>query len=71
MTEEQAKARFLALNAVRFLAVAMVFAGTANVAGKLLPGAAPFLGYVLLIVGALDFFLAPKLLKKYWQKQDK
>jgi hypothetical protein len=70
MTEEQAKRRFMMLNLVRLVALGFVMAGAANVSGKLLPDLAPMLGYVLLVVGALDFFLAPKILKDYWAKTD-
>jgi hypothetical protein len=70
MTEDQAKRRFMILNLVRFVAMVMVFAGVANIAGRLLPEFAPTLGYFLLVFGAADFFLAPTLLKRMWQKQD-
>lgn len=69
MTEEQAKQRFLVLNLVRLIALIIVMAGAANIAGKLLPEFTPALGMALLVIGAVDFFIAPVLLKKYWQKQ--
>lgn len=68
--EELARKRFMTLNLVRFGAIAFVFAGAANVGGKLLPDLSPTLGYVLLVVGALDFFLAPVLLKRGWRNPD-
>ncbi|MBK7284286.1 MAG: hypothetical protein IPI83_07845 [Sphingomonadales bacterium] len=34
------------------------------------PISPPALGYVLLIVGVLDFFLAPVLLKRNWRNPD-
>ncbi len=71
MTEEQAKTRFMLLNLVRLIAIAMVFAGIANIGGKLWPAFTPVLGYALLAIGAADFFLAPVLLKKLWNKQDR
>jgi hypothetical protein len=67
MTEEQAKKRFMILNLVRFSALAFIFAGAANIGGKLLPELMPMLGYVLLVIGAVDFFLAPVLLKRMWR----
>ena len=70
MTEEQAKKRFLALNAVRFVALLLVMAGVANIGGKMLPEMAPFLGYALLVFGAADFFIAPVLLKRVWQSRE-
>jgi hypothetical protein len=68
MTEEQAKQRFMLLNLVRFSAIALVFAGIANIGGKLLPSLMPGLGLVLVVAGVVDFFVAPMLLKKMWQK---
>ena len=70
MNEDQAKQRFMIINLVRFSALAFIFAGAANVAGKLLPEFTPMLGYVLLIIGAADFFLAPVLLKRMWRSPD-
>jgi len=69
MTEDQAKRRFMLLNLVRFFGLAMVMAGVANLGGKLLPEFTPVLGTILLIAGAVDFFLAPVLLKKAWRDQ--
>lgn len=67
MNEELAKKRFMILNLVRFSALAFIFAGAANIGGKLLPELMPVLGYVLLVIGATDFFLAPVLLKRMWR----
>jgi hypothetical protein len=67
MTEELAKKRFMILNLVRFSALAFIFGGAANIGGKLLPELTPTLGYVLLVIGAIDFFLAPVLLKRMWR----
>lgn len=69
-TEELARKRFAILNLVRFGAIAFVLAGAANIGGKLLPDLSPALGYVLLVGGALDFFLAPVLLKRGWRNPD-
>lgn len=68
--EKQAKQRFFVLSAMRFVAVILVMIGMANIAGRLLPDVAPYLGYALLVVGVLDFFAAPIILKKNWAKQD-
>jgi hypothetical protein len=70
MTEDQAKARFMVLNLVRLMAIGFVIAGLANVQGKLWAGLSPGLGYVLAAIGVVDFFFAPKFLKKYWQNED-
>ena len=68
--EELARKRYMILNMTRFFAIAMVFAGAVNIGGKLLPEFAPALGYVLLVAGAIDFFLAPVLLKRNWRTPD-
>ncbi len=68
--EKLAKRRFFVLSAMRFAAVILVMIGMANIAGRLLSDVAPYLGYALLVVGALDFFAAPIILKKAWAKQD-
>ena len=68
--EELAKKRFILLSMMRFASVIFVMLGIANVGGRLFPDAAPYLGYGFLLVGALDFFLIPILLKKAWEKQD-
>lgn len=68
--EEMARKRFAILNLIRFVSIGFVLAGAANIGGKLLPDLSPTLGYVLLVVGALDFFLAPALLKRGWRNPD-
>jgi hypothetical protein len=70
MSEDEAKKRFILLNIVRMAGVALVFAGAANIGGKLLPEFTPLLGYVLLVAGAVDFFAAPVLLKNLWRTPD-
>jgi hypothetical protein len=67
MSEELAKKRFMILNLVRFSALAFIFAGAANIGGKLLPDLTPTLGYILLVIGAVDFFLAPVMFKRMWR----
>ena len=68
--DELARKRFMILNLVRFGSIAIIFAALANIAGKLLPELSPVLGYVLLLAGAVDFFLAPVLLKRAWRTPD-
>jgi hypothetical protein len=68
--EKLARQRFMTLNIIRFIGVACTFAGVANIAGKLFPDLTPYLGYVLLLNGAVDVLLAPALLKRVWAKQD-
>lgn len=68
--EALARKRFTILNLVRLTALATIFAAAANIAGKLLPQFTPTLGHVLLVIGAVDFFLAPVLLKRAWRTPD-
>ncbi len=68
--EQLAKKRFFVLSAMRFTSLVFVALGVANVGGKFLPEATPFLGYAFLIIAMLDFFLVPVVLKKAWAKQD-
>ena len=69
MTEDEARAqrRFAVLSLSRFAAIALVFAGIANLAGKLAPGTAPLLGYALFFAGVGGFYGFPVLLKRRWR----
>jgi hypothetical protein len=68
--EQLAKRRFMMLNLARFADLAVVMAGIANMGGKFLPTLSPYLGSVLLIIGAAGFFLIPVMLKKAWARHD-
>ena len=68
--EKLAKQRFTVLSLSRFGAVLFVGLGIANVGGRFVPEVAPVLGYAFLLVGAINFFLMPIILKKIWVKQD-
>jgi hypothetical protein len=70
MNEDLAKRRFLTMQLLRLFALGLVMLGIANIGGKLLPDLSPYLGYGLLIFGAVDFFLVPILLKRAWQNKD-
>ncbi|MBT8428110.1 MAG: hypothetical protein KJO02_08795 [Erythrobacter sp.] len=63
---DPAARKFWILQATRFGAVLMVFIG-ALIIGKILdlPEA---VGYVLLVIGAVEFFLVPRFLMRSWQK---
>lgn len=62
-----AQRRFALISLSRFAAIALVFAGIANLAGKLLPTTAPFLGYGLFFLGVGGFYGFPMLLKRGWR----
>ena len=68
--EQLAKNRFTILTITRFMDLALVLAGLANVNGQLLPEFTPYLGMFLVIVGAFGFFAVPIILKHNWAKQD-
>lgn len=65
--EDLAARRFALMNLVRFASVALVFVGIGNIAGKLVPEAAPFLGYALFFAGIGGFYTLPILLKRRWR----
>ncbi|MEE9432966.1 MAG: hypothetical protein V3V15_01850 [Sphingorhabdus sp.] len=67
--EQRAFGRFQILNISRFVAVGFVMAGAANIVGKFMPEYSPILGYTLLVIGVVDFFLMPVALKKMWAQQ--
>ncbi len=69
MTEDQAKQRFMLLNLARLSGIILVLIGIANLREKLLPEYSPTLGAILLVAGAIDFFLAPVLMKKAWRER--
>lgn len=68
--EMQAKQRFIILNLLRFSGAVIVMLGLAINAGRLFPDFPPLLGYFFLILGMIEFFLLPVLLKKSWNKKD-
>ena len=68
--ERIARGRFMVINLVRLTAIGIAFAGAANIGGHLLPEYAPLLGQCLMAIAAIDFFLAPVLLKKMWRAKD-
>lgn len=70
MNEDLAKRRFMILSLIRLMGVMFVFSGIANIAGKLFPALSPWLGYVLLINGIVDFFIIPRILVRKWRTPD-
>jgi hypothetical protein len=68
--DAQARQRFMLLTLTRFVGLLLVMGGAANIVGKWLPDLSPGLGYLLLALGAADFFITPVLLKRMWQNED-
>jgi len=65
MSDDPAKARWLAIQAVRWSGLAIFILGLLIFAGKLdLPEIA---GYVLMGVGLLDALFMPSVLAKHWK----
>ncbi len=67
MTEDQAKGRFFLLSLMRLIAIATVMFGVAIITGN--TRANPNAGYVIFVIGAINFFLIPMWLKKVWQAE--
>ena len=64
--------RFRLFAAARLFGLATFLAGIAIAFTDLLrPGGWPLVGGLLVIAGVLDAVLAPRLLKKLWEEQDK
>jgi membrane protein implicated in regulation of membrane protease activity len=73
MDDEEARARnrLLAYTAVRAAGLAIFFLGVAIIYTNLLrPGGWPQLGAIVAILGVVDAFFAPRLLKRSWDEQD-
>jgi hypothetical protein len=63
--------RLLAYSAVRFVGLAIFFLGVAIAYTSLLrDGGWPQVGAIVAILGVIDAFFAPRLLKKAWDEQD-
>ena len=72
MADDVWKSRFYAFTALRIAGLAMILFGLAIAfTGLLRPGGWPAVGSILVILGLVDAFLGPKLLRKQWEKQDR
>ena len=64
--------RLLMYLGVRFVGLAIFFLGIAIIYTDLLrAGGWPQVGAVVAILGVIDAMLAPRLLKKFWDEQDR
>ena len=64
--------RLLAYSAVRFGGLAIFFVGLAIIYTDLLrQGGWPQVGAIVAILGVIDAVLAPRMLKKLWDQQDR
>lgn len=70
--ERKHRNRLLAYFAIRFLSLGVFFLGIAIMYTDLLrEGGWPQVGAILVILGVIDALFAPRLLKKYWDDQDR
>jgi hypothetical protein len=65
------RTRLLLYSLVRFGGLAIFFLGLAIMyTGLLRPGGWPQVGAIVAILGAIDALLAPRMLKKHWDRRD-
>ena len=71
MDDDVARRRLLIYSLVRFGGLAIFFLGLAIVYTNLLrPGGWPQIGAIVAILGVIDAMLAPRIIKRAWDKQD-
>ena len=72
MDDNTARNRLLVYSLVRFGGLAIFFFGIAIMYTNVLrPGGWPQIGAIVAILGVVDAMLAPRLLKKAWDEQDR
>lgn len=72
MDDDTARNRLLVYSLVRFGGLAIFFFGIAIMYTNVLrPGGWPQIGAIVAILGVVDAMLAPRLLKKAWDEQDR
>lgn len=72
MDDRTARNRLLAATAVRLGGLAIFFLGIAIIYTDLVrEGGWPQVGAIVAILGVIDAMLAPRLLKKAWDEQDR
>lgn len=71
LAETKWKRRFLLVSMVRLAALAVLMLGVAVAYTDLLrAGGWPQVGAILVVLGAIDALLAPRLLIKHWKRED-
>lgn len=65
MSDDPAKAKFIALQALRWSGLALVLFGLLILNGKI--GLPEIAGYVLFIIGLLDALVMPRVLARMWK----
>ena len=70
--DELWKRRFRTFLAIRLVGLATFLAGIAVAFSDLLqPGGNKLIGGLLAVMGAIDAVIAPRILKRGWERQDK
>lgn len=71
MDDSEAKRRLLLYSLVRILGLAIFLLGIAIIYTNLIrPGGWPQFGAIIAILGVIDSVLAPRLLKRVWDRED-
>ena len=71
MDDDVARQRLLVYTLVRLIGLAIFFLGIAIIYTDLLrPGGWPQIGAIVAIIGVVDSVIAPRLLKRSWDKGD-
>jgi hypothetical protein len=71
MDDDVARRRLLIYSLVRFGGLAIFFLGLAIIYTNLLRlGGWPQIGAIVAILGVIDAMLAPRIIKRAWDKQD-
>ena len=65
VSEDVARGRWMAINALRIMGVAMVVVGILALQGVI--GIPEVAGYVLVAIGLVDVFLVPRILARKWR----
>jgi hypothetical protein len=70
--EDKWRQRFNLFMGIRLFGLLVFFAGLAIVFTNLLrPGGWPVVGSIVMILGLLDSVVAPRILKKKWEAEDR
>ena len=68
MSEHEARRRHLQLTGVRLTGLATVLAGIAVLSGRWVDWT--YVGYALVVLGAVEFFVLPRFLVTQWKAGD-
>ena len=72
MDDDVARQRLLIYTLVRLIGLAIFFLGIAIIYTDLVrPGGWPQIGAIVVIIGVIDSVIAPRLLKRTWDKGDR